>query len=565
MSSCRVSTWARHGRPRRGMKPALLSAACGSLILLVGPRFIIATIAAVALSACALSPGKVGYLVRSRRAEPRVVHTIAGDVRGVATPRGQAFLGIPFAAPPVGALRFRPPAPPIPWADVRDATRAGAICVQSTAPGAGLQSEDCLTLNVYAPHDAAPAHPRPVMVWLYGGGFSTGDNVTYDPSRLAEARGLVVVAPNYRLGAFGFLAHPALRGDGEGAYALLDQQAALKWVKANIAGFGGDPGSVTLFGQSAGGWSVCYQLAAPGARGLFHRAIIQSGSCVSPHSEISLTAAERGGVGMAKALGCGDSVAAADCLRGLPARRLLKAEPGRRGLLGLNSWSAAYGGDVLPVEPRVALAAGDFAAMPVIDGTTRDEGRLFLYTKRLRGKLYTQGSYEKILTESFMADTAKVLVEYAEEAKRSRGLAYADVVTDSTFACPALALNAMLERRNRVWAYEFDDPRAVTVLPPTPVTPPLKAFHTAELVYLFQTPWLAADPAALNTAQRQLADRLQVWWGAFATAGDPNLQGVPDWPADQGQGPLSLGPRTVTLASDFAAVHRCAFWRALGY
>jgi para-nitrobenzyl esterase len=525
--------------------------------------------AALALSGCALSPGKVGYLIRSAQAAPLVVHTGSGDVRGVATPRGQAFLGIPFAAPPVGPLRFRPPEPPAPWTGARDATRAGAICIQDAVPGSGRQSEDCLTLNVYAPRDADPIRSRPVMVWLYGGGFGGGDNVEYDPSRLAESRGVVVVAPNYRLGAFGFLAHPALRGEGEGAYALLDQQAALRWVRANIAGFGGDPDNITLFGQSAGGWSVCYQLAAPGARGLFQRAIIQSGACVSPHSEISLASAEAGGRTMARSLHCnGDE--AGDCLRRLPARTLLKARPDRRGLLGLNSWSAAYGGDVLPVEPRVAFAAGDFAVTPVIDGTTRDEGRLFLYTNRLLGKLFTQGSYEKILTESFEGDTPAVLAEYGGEAKRSLGLAYADVVTDSTFACPALALNALLERRpqaagSNVWAYEFDDPHAVTTLPPTPFTPPLRSFHTAELAYLFQTSWLVADPPAFDPAQRRLADRMQTWWTAFAANGDPNAPGVPDWPPDQGQGPLSLSPTNIATASGFAAVHHCAFWKALGY
>jgi para-nitrobenzyl esterase len=332
----------------------------------------------VAISGCALSPGRVGYLVKSPRARPLVAQTESGPVRGVGTPEGHAFLGIPFAAPPIGPLRFSAPSPPATWSTVRDATRAGPICPQASLPGAGRQSEDCLNLNVYAPSDAASNHPRPVMVWLYGGGFSGGDNVTYDPSRLAQRRGVIVVSPNYRVGAFGFLAHPALRGPGEGAYGLLDQQAALRWVARNIAGFGGDPGNVTLFGESAGGWSVCYQLAAPGARGLFQRAIIQSGACASPLSTVSVDDAEAGGVRMALALGCKAGADAADCLRHASTHALLKAPPSRRGLLGLDSWSAASGGDVLPVSPREAFEAGHFAAVPVVDGTNRDEGRLFL-------------------------------------------------------------------------------------------------------------------------------------------------------------------------------------------
>ena len=521
--------------------------------------------ASILLSACALAPGRVGYLVGSPGARPVVTDTTAGPVRGVASPRGQAYLGIPFAAPPVGPLRFRPPRPPAPWTRPRDATRAGALCPQNDVPGSGRQSEDCLTLNVYAPADADPGHPRPVMVWLYGGGFETGDNIEYDPSRLARRQGVIVVAPNYRLGPLGFLAHPALRGAGEGAYALLDQQAALRWVRDNIGRFGGDPGRVTLFGESAGGWSVCYQLAAPGARGLFQQAIIESGACLSPLSVTPLARAEAGGAEMAASLGCESGAVAANCLRRLSVRALLHARSARRGLLGLNSWSPPSGGDVLPQSPRDAFEAGRFLAMPTIDGTNHDEGRLFLYTNRLVGKLFTQGSYEAILHDSFEADTPKVLAEYARAARRSRGLAYAAVVTDSTFACPALTLNAFLERRAPLYAYEFDDPRAVTTLPPTPFTPPLKAYHSAELAYVFQTPSIASDPRAFDPARTALSDRMQAYWGAFAAAGDPNRPGLPIWPKDTGAEPLALSPGEAAPTEGFATAHHCAFWRTLGY
>jgi para-nitrobenzyl esterase len=531
-----------------------------------GLRAVLAGVAACAwLGACALAPGRVGYLVRSPQARPLVAQTTAGPVRGVASPLGQAFLGIPFAAPPVGELRFRPPAPLTPWTKARDARRAGALCPQIDFPGSGRQSEDCLTLNVYAPADADPGHPRPVMVWLYGGGFETGDNIEYDPSRLAQRQGVLVVAPNYRLGPLGFLAHPALRGEGEGAYALLDQQAALRWVRDNIARFGGDPGRVTLFGESAGGWSVCYQLAAPGARGLFQRAIIESGACLSPLSVTPLAKAEAGGVEMATSLGCGDGPEAAECLRRLSVRALLHAKSGRRGLLGLNSWSPPSGGDVLPQSPRAAFQAGRFLNLPTIDGTNHDEGRLFLYTNRLKGKLFTEGSYEGILRDSFEADTPRVLAEYAAAARRSRGLAYAAVVTDSTFACPALTLNNFLERRGTLYAYEFDDPRAVTTLPPTPFTPRLGAYHTAELAYVFQTPSIASDPKAFDSGQAALSDRMQAYWGAFAAAGDPNRPGLPPWPKDEGAEPLALSPTGSGPTEGFAAAHHCAFWRTLGY
>ncbi len=527
--------------------------------------FAAATTVCAILTGCALAPGRVGYLVKSPVARPVVVRTESGPVRGVTTPQGQAFLGIPFAAPPVGALRFAPPAPAPGWRTVRDATRAGPACPQNSLPGAGRQSEDCLNLNVYAPHDASPAQPWPVMVWLYGGGFDSGDNVTYDPSRLAEQKGVVVVSPNYRLGALGFMAHAALRGAGEGAYALMDQQAALRWVAANIALFGGDPGNITLFGESAGGWSACYQLTAPHAQGLFRRAIIESGACTSPLSAISMAAAEAGGARMAAALGCDAGAGAADCLRHVPVSKLLKAKAARRGLLGLNSWSPAWGGDVLPVSPRVAFETGRFAALPVIDGTNHDEGRIFLYTNRLKGKLFTQGSYEKILGDAFQDVTPKVLAEYAAEAKRARRIAYADVVTDSTFACPALTLNSLLRRRSPVYAYEFDDPHAATTLPPTPITPRLGSYHSAEIAYVFQTPWAVANPAGFNQSQRGLSDRIQAYWSAFAKAGSPNAIGGPPWPTDTGAGPFRLSPTDTGSKAGFAADHHCAFWNALGY
>jgi para-nitrobenzyl esterase len=519
---------------------------------------------AALLAGCALRPGTVAYLVRNPAARSLTVMTTSGPVRGVVAPEGEAFLGIPFAAPPVGALRFKPPAAVRPWTTVRDATKAGPICIQAAIPGSGAQSENCLTLNVYAPRGAEAGRRLPVMVWLYGGGFDIGDNVEYDPSRLAEREGVIVVAPNYRLGAFGFLAHPALRGPGEGAFALLDQQAALRWVRDNIPAFGGDPGEVTLFGQSAGAWSACYQMASPGARGLFQRVIIESGACASPISTIDMPAAEAGGLTFAQSLGCGDPTTAAACLRTLPAAKLRKAKAARRGLLGVDSWSPAVGGDVLPITPRRAFETGAAMAVPMIDGSNHDEGRLFLYTNLLRGRLWTEASYEKIIGDFFGPEiTPRVLAEYAAEARRSRDLAYADLLTDSTFACPALTLDALAARAAPVYAYEFDDPRA-PFDPPRPFfIPPLKAYHGSELVYVFQTPWALADPDRFDAAQRRLSFAMQDAWGAFARSGDPSTPSQA-WPVSMGV-PLTLAPSGDAPAPDFATIHRCAFWNALGY
>ena len=517
--------------------------------------------AALSLAGCAPHPGDVAYLVHDQAAQPYVIATQDGPVRGVSTPQGRAFLALPFAAPPVGALRWRPPQPPAAWVETRDATHGGALCPQGAIPGSGRQSEDCLTLNVYTPAGVKAGARLPVMVWIYGGGFVIGYNTQYDLSRLAQRQGLVTVAINYRLGALGFLAHPALRGEGAGDYALLDQQAALRWVKANIAAFGGDPANVTIFGESAGGWSVCEQLASPGAQGLFERAIIESGACTSPDSAISQADAEAGGEAMAADLGCGDRATAAACLRALPANRVIKANAHRRGLLGKDSWSATYGGDGLPLSPRVAFEQGRFAAVPVIDGTNHDEARLFLNLNRFKGELWTRASYEKIIGDFFLAQTPQVLAEYEPIAKRSFARAYVDIVTDSTFACPALTTNALLERRAPVYAYEFDDPHAVNRLPRAPFTPALKAFHTSEIVYVMQTPWAVADPAAFDPQQRALSERMQAAWGAFARTGTPGA----GWSAVHGGAPLQLRPDGDQTAADFAMRHRCGFWAPLGH
>jgi para-nitrobenzyl esterase len=513
------------------------------------------------LGGCAVRPGAVPDLIKASDARPMVVRTTAGPIRGVTTSQGEAFLGVPFAAPPVGELRFKAPQPPVPWREARDATKPGAQCMQRGIPGSGPKSEDCLTLNIYTPPGAAPDHKLPVMVWLYGGAFSAGYNDQYDLSRLAQRQDVITVAPNYRLGVFGFGAHPALRGPGEGAYGLQDQQAALRWVRDNIAAFGGDPGKVTLFGESAGAWSVCEQLASPAARGLFQAAIIQSGACTSPESILAQADAEAGGVKMAANVGCADSATAAACLRALPAKTLLKAKAERRGLLGVQSWAPMVGGDVLPQTPRAAFASGDFAKVPVINGTNHDEGRLFLDLNRLKGLLWNRASYEKIEWDFFGERTPEILAQYKAEADRSYADAYVDLLTDSTFACPALALNAMLEPQTPVYAYEFQDPQAIFSVPRTPFTGPLKAYHSSEIVYVMQTPWVIADPQRFDASQRALSDRMQAAWAGFAKTGQPGG----DWPADHGGGPVRLTPEAGGVAAGFAAEHHCAFWNALGY
>ena len=204
-------------------------------------------------------------------------------------------------------------------------------------------------------------------------------------------------------------------------------------------------------------------------------------------------------------------------------------------------------------------------AIPVMDGSNHDEARLFLDTNRLKGSLYSYKSYVKVIGDFFGEQTPQVLAAYAPEARRSYVDAYLDIITASTFACPALTTNSLIERRAPVWAYEFDDPRAVNRLPRAPFTPPLKAFHSSEIAYVLQTPWLAADPARFDPAQRALSDRMQAAWADFARAGDPNGPDLARWPADHGGAPLQLRPDGDRPVAGVADARRCGFWRSLGY
>ncbi|RYG97867.1 MAG: carboxylesterase family protein, partial [Alphaproteobacteria bacterium] len=264
------------------------------LIITLGPLIV----SLLGLTACAVYPGRVPAIVKATDSVREIVRTTEGLLAGAYSPEGRAFLGIPYAKPPVGPLRWRSPQPMKSWTTVRDATHTGSPCTQSiglnVASGGGgglaIGSEDCLYLNVYGPPTTKthPAATLPVLVFLPGGAFILGSGDNYDPSRLARTQGVLVVTVNYRLGAFGFLAHPALRREsvngGSGNFGMLDQQAALRWVQRNIAAFGGDRHKVTLFGESAGAWSACYQAVSPTAEGLFQRVILQSGSCIDMQS-----------------------------------------------------------------------------------------------------------------------------------------------------------------------------------------------------------------------------------------------------------------------------------------
>ena len=324
----------------------------------------------VAATVITAGVGSAAASLASGGASP-VVRVDGGLVRGADAAGVNSFLGLPYAAPPTGNLRWRPPQPASSWSGVRDATQFGPGCPQALARNPflppGTISEDCLNLNVYTP-TLRSGSDRPVLVWIHGGGLVQDGGRNYDGTKLAAA-GTVVVTINYRLGALGFLAHPALAsrpGGAAGNYGLMDQQAALRWVQRNIARFGGDPRNVTIAGQSAGGLSVLAQMVSPGARGLFQRAIVQSGTFAL--NQQPLAAAEAAGETFAKNVGCPDQTAA--CLRSVPVSDLVSN-------FGVEI-PGVVDGSVLTQPIGTALARGQFARVPVINGITHDEELLFV-------------------------------------------------------------------------------------------------------------------------------------------------------------------------------------------
>ncbi|WP_422749468.1 carboxylesterase/lipase family protein [Mycobacterium sp. WMMD1722] len=491
-------------------------------------------------------------------ADPAVVQIGTGTLRGVLADDHRLFAGIPYAAPPVGPLRFQPPQPATPWTGERDATRPGPRCVQDPGPDPEFgrhTDEDCLTLNVWTP-PAAPER-KPVMVWIHGGAFVNGSSGVYDSRWLASRGDIVVVTVNYRLGALGFLAHPALGPPGEvGNYGLADQQAALRWVRDNISAFGGDPQKVTVAGESAGAMSVCDHLVAPGSTGLFRAAIIQSGPC---QAQADLPTAQARSLDYAAGVGCGDPAVAAACLRALPTDKL--REPvwfvgiGADDLTGPVTASAA-----LPVAPPAAFADGRAARVPVLIGSTRDEFTLFVALRYLQhGDRYTAAEYPALLADTFGPNAAQVAAHYPLDRYNHPALAYAAAVTDGEFACVGDRIARDLAGGQPVYAYEFDDRQAPTPEPLRTLPFPVGASHSLELRYLFDVG--GAPP--LTPAQQTLSDQMLDYWSSFVRDGAPTSADGPAWPRFGAGEYLSLQPEGNRVTTTFADEHQCGFWAGL--
>jgi para-nitrobenzyl esterase len=502
-------------------------------------------------------------------AQPTSVLKIgSGPLRGLDDGEMLSYRGIPYAAPPVGDLRWRPPQAPRSWTETRDATETGSACVQNPDLGAFATpggSEDCLYLNVYAPRAAVQAgRPLRVFVWIHGGSLWVGQGSDYDPRKLVLDGQAVVVTLNYRLGMFGFFAHPAIDGEGHAFanYGQMDQSFALDWVQRNIEAFGGDPTNVTIAGESSGGTSVLAQVISPWSAGKFQHAIDMSGSSLIiryPNFGAArpLDVARKVGSDFATAAGCDDQ--SAHCLRRLTVGQILAIQKSYM----INQ--TIIDGDFMPVHPAEALRSGRFNRVTLINGTTRDEGRFFVgFPENETGLPLTEQGYPAALEAFFGANLApRVREEYPVDDYNSPSEAYAAAATDYLFSCPALMVNRWASQATTVYAYEFADRTAPSYLKPT--TFPLGAAHTYELPYLFPgfRGGTAGIPVTLNPLQEKLSDEMVRYWTSASGASQWK-----DWPRyapdQQNVLRLMLPQSQVLRAGRFTKDHHCGFWDQAG-
>ena len=481
-------------------------------------------------------------------AEPQAigadVAVTGGVVRGVVgepeQPALRQYHGIPYAAPPVGERRWAPPAPVVPWNGVLDASAPGPVCIQRTHSGVAFydppagaalppQSEDCLTLNVWTEARHVEER-RPVMVWIHGGGLQAGSGSMHSGRLLAEA-GAVLVTINYRLGRFGFLAHPELSAGSpagtSGNQGYRDQIQALKWVRANIAAFGGDPGNVTIFGESAGAYSVSVLQASPLARGLFHRAVGQSGGAFHPmahrtSAKTYIPSSESVGLEFADALLAGQEDTSLAAMRRTPAERILEVAESSP-LFNTFEYLSTVDGEVLPDDVGTIFAAGRQADVPVLVGSNADEGTALLaHFIRFMGT--GVAGFERFAGAMLPEATDQIASVYPADSDSQAMQAWANLFTDLTFTYPQRAwARSMGPLSSDAYLYWF------TWAPPIPGREAYGSFHGAFQMYLFGD--LDAYNAVPTDADRRMAVVLARTWVRFARTGDPNGGQLPEWPA----------------------------------
>jgi para-nitrobenzyl esterase len=482
-----------------------------------------------------------------------VVHVEQGDLRGSLSGSTYAFEGIPYAAPPLEALRWRPPAPATAWPGVRDALQFAEACPQLSS-GAVVGNEDCLALNVWAPTES-PASGRPVIVWIHQGGNHQGAsfrNPAVDGEYWVESQGVVFVSIAYRLGALGFLAHPALDAESRrqvsGNYALLDQIAALRWIRKNIAAFGGDPGRVTLLSESAGADDVCVLLTTPLARNLFARAIMESSysGCGAP----SLAAQEQTtGATLVSRVGCAGAADVAACLRALSTEAIVTALPGQLDLEP-RIYSPNVDGFVLPDVPLALMATTNNATSgELIIGSNAQET-----ATRVGTPIADVATYEDRIHARYGDALGNAVLDiYPASEFASPQDAFIAATTDEIHTCPTRRIARQMSRNGRVHRFFFTH-----AVENDPALHAQGAYHTLELNFVFRA--LSAFP--FSEGEIALADSMANYWGQFARTGQPNQRGSTRWPRFE-----SGNEAFLSLDNTIGAGHRlrsdqCDFWDA---
>ena len=528
------------------------------------------------------------------------IRTDKGAVQGVVRNSVQEFRGIPFAAAPSGELRWGMPQPALPWEGVKDASRFGSACAQQARYSLTQQSldEDCLTLNVSRPLDMKPGEKLPVLFWIPGGAFVGGSTSLYRLDKLANEGRLVVVSANYRLGVFGFMAHPAFDAATNGDLGLEDQRFAMAWVQRNIAAFGGDPDNVTIAGESAGAGSVCMHLISPErVSGLFHKAIVQSGGCLQPMPTVqeSLTSSNALWKKVAAKVGCdtgatADSAASLACMRGKKVEDLLTAQG--EASSGVMSFGPSIGNSSVPRSGSDAAATGNLVKVPLLMGGTRDELRLYAAYAVLfpDSKFPTpnppftrEAVYSFWLPYFYGSDTThydSIYNHYFGTGEGQLGLAITGSTIGSMAAdrAPVVGINNCLYLKTSdaftkwvpaLYQFEFADKNApvlgVGIAKGMDPGFELGAVHSSELNYLFPklSNTTAIDGPDLQPASQLLADQMVAYWAAFARTGAPNVTGLPAWPGYAGGATVMLLDPGNVGPYDAATRHQCGFWQTI--
>jgi para-nitrobenzyl esterase len=511
-------------------------------------------------------------------ADPDVVATRRGNVRGQASPQSIAFLGIPYAEPPVGPLRWTAPVAHGCWTEVRDGTAYGSRCAQRAPAGNFIGDEDCLFLNVWTPAVKSPRSQKlPVMFFIHGGANVIGSadegasavfgNLAndagnlYDGQSMTESRQVVVVSANYRLGALGFLTHPALAAQSatgtSGNYAYLDLILALKWVRENIEAFGGDPSRVMVFGESAGGMATCMLLVSPLAKGLFSSALMESGSCVAPTTGSRASEGQK----LAMDVGCAMEADIAACLRAKPAQDLFSLPVESVNFFNYQKdisrlweldWGANVDGYLLPDAPITLLRQGRHNHVPFALGTNADEAELFL-----PAVINTCADFAADMVMRFGASLASEILKRYPCLTTVPRWAEVAVITDLAFKCPArrVARAVASSQTEPVYRYQY------THIYRTSALAAMRAFHASELPFVFGS---FAQMVYLPTSGEQtLSTNIQGYWSRLSATGDPNGDGAFAWPVYALDRELSLSLDEDLGVDEKLSASECDFWDQL--